>query len=226
MRVRAEFSRSAESYEHYSIIQQRVANKLVRSITDMPQKILDIGCGSGTVFKAIDWELEHFRALDFSESMLSNHPASECVTCQLADFNDIKTLEAIEGDFDRIISASALQWATNLDTVFASIAALKAPVSLAIFTCNTFQSLYECAKLKPILRCSDEVVTLAKKYFDAHYEVVTYTLEFESSREMFRYIKKSGVSGGRRVLSYKQTKRLMQEYAHNYLEFEVLFICS
>ncbi len=226
MRVHAEFSRSADTYEQYHMIQQKVVNKLIGSISDMPQKILDIGCGNGAVFKAIDWELEHFTALDFSESMLSKHPVSKDITCKLADFNEEDTLEKISGDFDRIISASALQWAVHLDRVFAAIAAFKAPVSLAIFTCNTFESLYKCAKLKPILRCSDEVITLAKKHFDAHFEVVTYTLAFESPREMFRYIKKSGVSGGRRVLSYKQTKRLMQEYPHNYLEFEVLFICN
>ena len=226
MNVHAEFSRSAAAYEQYNIIQQQVARKLVHSIGDAPQKILDIGCGSGAVFKAIDWELEHFVALDFSESMLSNHPTSEHITCKLADFNNTNTFETMHGDFDRIISASALQWALHLDTVFASIAALNAPISLAIFTCNTFRSLYECAKLKPILRCSDEVTALAKKHFDAHYETVTYTLAFESPREMFGYIKKSGVSGGRRVLSYQQTKRLMQEYPHDYLEFEVLFISN
>ncbi len=226
MRVHAEFSRSAAEYEQYNIIQQHVAKKLVASITDTPRKILDIGCGSGTVYKAIDWEVAHFVALDFSESMLCNHPTSEQITCKLADFNHRDTLAALSNDFDRIISASALQWAEDLDHVFACIAALKAPVSLAIFTCNTFATLYECAKLKPILRCSDEIMALAKKYFDAHYEVVSYTLAFESPREMFRYIKKSGVSGGRRVLNYQQTKQLMQDYPHDYLEFEVLFICN
>ena len=226
MRVHAEFSRSAADYEHYNIIQQHVAKKLVHAITDAPQKILDIGCGNGTVYKVIDWEVEHFVALDFSESMLLKHPTSEHITCKLADFNHSDTLAPLSGNFDRIISASALQWAPHLDSVFASIAALKAPVSLAIFTCKTFESLYKCAKLTPILRCSDEVTTLAKKYFDAHYEVVTYTLAFESPREMFRYIKKSGVSGGRRVLSYRETKQLMRDYPHDYLEFEVLFICN
>jgi len=41
---------------------------------------------------------------------------------------------------------------------------------------------------------------------------------------MFRYIKKSGVSGGEKQLSYKQIKHLMKAYPLDYLEFEVLFI--
>ncbi len=226
MRVYEEFSRSAQGYERYNIIQQHVAKRLINSISDTPQRVLDIGSGSGTIYKAISWELEHFVALDFSASMLECHPHDKQITCKLADFNSSNAFIGLEGCFDRVISASALQWAEDLDAVFSRIAMLKAPVSFAIFTCNTFHTLYECAKLKPILRCSDNVITLAKKYFNARYEVVTYTLAFESSREMFRYIKKSGVSGGRRVLTYKQTKKLMREYPHDYLEFEVLFIQS
>ena len=68
--------------------------------------------------------------------------------------------------------------------------------------------------------------TLQKKYFDAALEVVNYRLEFESTRDMFRYIKHSGVSGSRKVLGYKQTKQLMRDYPVNYLEFEVAFIYS
>jgi len=41
---------------------------------------------------------------------------------------------------------------------------------------------------------------------------------------MFRYIKKSGVSGGEKQLNYQQMKRLMENYPLNYLEFEVLFV--
>jgi malonyl-CoA O-methyltransferase len=41
---------------------------------------------------------------------------------------------------------------------------------------------------------------------------------------MFRYIKKSGVSGGKKRLGYKEMKALMKHYPLDYLEFEVLFV--
>jgi malonyl-CoA O-methyltransferase len=41
---------------------------------------------------------------------------------------------------------------------------------------------------------------------------------------MLRYIKQSGVSGGKRQLSYKDIKNLLDNYPLDYLEFEVLFI--
>ncbi|MBV5334762.1 MAG: methyltransferase, partial [Sulfuricurvum sp.] len=128
--------------------------------------------------------------------------------------------------FDRIYSASALQWAENLNSVFQAISGLNSPVSLAIFTSGTFKTLYETAGLLPILKSSEEIMEIANLHFNAQYEIVRYVLEFDSVREMFRYIKRSGVSGGRRVLDFAQTKRLMETYPLTYLEFEVIFITS
>jgi len=41
---------------------------------------------------------------------------------------------------------------------------------------------------------------------------------------MFKYIKKSGVSGGEKKLSYKEIKKLINNYPLNYLEFEILVL--
>ncbi len=117
-----------------------------------------------------------------------------------------------------------MQWADDLESVFKNIKKLDTPIALAIFTANTFKTLNATASLDSILKSADEINTLQKKYFDTAFEVVNYRLEFESTREMFRYIKQSGVSGSRKVLDYKQTKKLMREYPVNYLEFEVAFI--
>lgn len=227
MRVHEEFSRYAAQYAAHNVIQAKVAQKLVADTKDTPERVLDLGCGNGTLFSHIYWKMDTFTGVDFSQSMLSHHPHASNVVLMLGDFNDpilFKTLS--RRSYDRIYSASALQWAQDLDTVFNSIQALNSSVSLAIFTSGTFQTLYETAGLSPILKTSDEVLESANRYFDARIEIVHYVLEFESVREMFRYIKRSGVSGGRRVLDFIQTKRLMQSYPLNYLEFEVVFITT
>jgi len=145
----------------------------------------------------------------------------------LGDFNDPKLFAQLSAlSLDRLYSSSALQWADDLDIVFKSIHALNTPISFAIFTSGTFKTLYETAGLSPILKSSDEVIEIANHHFDAQFEIVRYVLEFDSTREMFRYIKRSGVSGGRRVLSYTQTKHLMNAYSLGHLEFEVLFITT
>lgn len=222
-----EFSKYAAEYGSRNVIQRIVADKLITSTLDKPRHILDLGCGSGTLHSLIDWEVDRFVGVDFSASMLEYHPSSPNVELVLGNFNDPSLFERLKEErYDRIYSASALQWADDLDDVFKSLSSLNTPMSLAIFTAGTFKTLHECAGVTPLLRSSDEVMTIAEKYVDAQFEVLHTTLEFDSVREMFRYIKRSGVSGGRRVLDFAQTKRLMETYPLNYLEFEVVFITT
>ena len=222
-----EFSRYAAEYGSHNVIQRLVAQKLIASTTDQPKRVLDLGCGNGTVFSQIDWNMDRFIGIDFSASMLEQHPLSSNVELILGNFNDRLLFERLRGErFDHIYSASALQWADDLEEVFKSLDSLNAPLSLAIFSAGTFKTLHECAGVTPLLRSADEVIAIAEKHLNARFEVLHTTLEFDSVREMFRYIKRSGVSGGRRVLDFAQTKQLMETYPLSYLEFEVVFITT
>lgn len=229
MKVQSEFSKYADQYGNYNIIQEKVVRKLLNDLQEQPRRILDLGCGKGALFSAIDWDVEHFVGVDFAPGMLELHPKEgdnvEVLECVYGDFNDVTLFEQLSyNDFDRIFSASALQWADDLENVFRNIAYLKKPVSLAIFSGSTFKTLFETAGVKPLLRSSDEVEELAKRYFNAKIKIVQYQLAFDSVREMFRYIKRSGVSGNRNLLGYKEMKTLMNSYPLDYLEFEVVFI--
>jgi len=227
MKVSSEFSKYAQHYNSRNIIQNKVVDKLLSSIEAKPKNILDLGCGSGALCKKIDWEYDSFIGVDFAKGMLELHPKGQKINTIYGDFNDEKLFEKLKlSSYDYVISASALQWAKDLDSVFYHIQTLNTPIALAIFTSNTFKILNETASLKPILKSVDEIDKLQKKYFDVSFEVVEYKLEFDSIREMFKYIKQSGVSGSRKVLDYKQTKKLMENYPVNYLEFEVVFITS
>ena len=227
MKVSSEFSKYASHYGSHNVIQNRVVDRLLSHLKQEPKNILDLGCGRGALCEKIYWKYKRFTGVDFASGMLELHPKSKKIECIYGDFND-KTLfeNLLTYQYDYIFSASALQWADDLEMTFENIKFLNAPVSLAIFTSNTFKTMNETASLKPLLRTADEVNRLQKKYFDADFEVVEYKLEFDSTREMFRYIKNSGVSGSRKVLDYKQTLKLMRDYPLKYLEFEVAFITS
>lgn len=227
MKVSSEFSKYASHYGSHNVIQNQVVKKLLEKTKHEPKNILDLGCGSGALCSSIEWKYKHFTGVDFAPGMLELHPKSKKIECIYGDFNDITLFDnLLTYRYDYIFSASALQWADDLDIVFKHIKKLNAPIALAIFTSNTFKTLNDTASLKPLLRSVDEVNELQRKYFDAEFEVINYRLEFESVRDMFIYIKQSGVSGSRSILNYKQTKKLMNEYPINYLEFEVAFITS
>lgn len=227
MNVSSEFSRYADHYGEFNVIQEKVAERLVAGIDDAPGHLLDIGCGRGAIAGRIGWPFEYLIAVDFAPRMLELHPKGNSIECIYGDFDNPELYAYLQNyRFDRIVSASALQWSPDLAHTFGLIRTLRAPVSAAIFTSGTFKTLFETAGLPPLLQSAQEVEALAEHYFGASGETVQYALAFESVREMFRYIKRSGVSGNQNVLGYKQTKRLMEAYPLGYLEFEVLFIQS
>jgi len=226
MKISTEFSKNASSYEDLNEIQNLVIEELLSCLKEKPQKILDLGCGSGALCKKITWKYKHFTGVDFAPGMLELHPKSKKIESVYGDFNDKTLFENLATyEYDHIFSASALQWAEDLEAVFQSIAELHTPYSLAIFTSGTFKTLNKTAKLRSLLKSAKELENSQKIYLaDAKFYTKSYKLRFENVREMFRYIKRSGVSGSRAVLNYKQTKELMRSYPLEYLEFEVAFI--
>ena len=225
MNIQESFSQNAHTYGRLNIIQKKVLEALMEKIDDAPARILDIGCGRGGVYKAIDWNIEQFIGMDFAPGMLALHPKNGHIILLQQDFNDPAVFKILQTKkFDRIISSSALQWATDLDATLANIASLNTPVSLSIFTSDTFKTLHETAGIPPLLRSREEVLALAKKHFNTQIDILQYTLAFPSVREMFRYMKQSGVGVGRNILGYKEMKRVMETYPLDHLEYEIVLI--
>jgi len=220
--IQNQFSKNAKTYSDYNFIQNLVSKELISQISDKPKNILDIGCGTGAIYKNIDWKIENFIGVDFSEKMLETHPKNKNITLFFQDFNNLDIELLKKQRFDRIISSSALQWASNLDKTFSDIAKLETPLSFAIFTSGTFKTLHKIAGIKSPLKSADEVQEMANNYFQANFTILNYKLEFDTVLDIFKYIKKSGVSGGKKQLTFQETKKLMKSYPVKFLEFEIL----
>jgi malonyl-CoA O-methyltransferase len=227
--VTKEFSRFAHSYDSYNEIQKRVAKTLVENITTHKYKtIIDIGCGSGGVYKNLQIQeklVDQFIALDASKNMLAIHPNDKNVEKICEDFDSYKAFLNIKKEEDTLLlSASSLQWTKDLDTLFLRLSRLSTDAYFAIFTANTFKTLHQTAAISSPIYSMGILQKYIERYYDASYKLKTYQLQFESVKKMFRYIKKSGVSGGEKQLSYKEIKSVMESYPLDYLEFEVLFV--
>jgi len=229
MKVVKEFSRYAHEYNRYSVIQKAVAQKLCLLLEQKSyDKILDIGAGDGAVYKNLlrqNISVENFVALDFSKEMLEIHPTHNNMQKLCLDFNkDDFSSYFNPNQFDLIISSSALQWSSNLSSVLNEISHLADEFLFSFFTANTFKTLHRVLEIEsPILK-KEDILDALDMFFEYELEVVEYRMNFESVHEMLRYIKHSGVSGGRKQLSYMQIKNLISIYPLDYLEFEVMFI--
>jgi len=223
------FSRFAHTYEQYNMIQAEVAKQLVGRLEEKRYStIIDIGCGSGAVIKNLEncsIEFDHFIAVDLSEEMLSLHPAGIKINQYCIDFNSHESFAKLCSDKEALVlSSSALQWSTDLDITLSWLAKCGKKAHFAIFTSGTFKTLHECAGIRSPIYSDKELKKVISNYYEATFMLQSYQLTFPNTKEMFRYIQKSGVSGGERQLGYKKMKRLMEEYPLDYLEFEVLFV--
>jgi len=226
-----EFSRFAHAYDTYNVIQAEVAKALVKQAPSLHYTtLLDMGCGSGEVYKNLEknnFSFEHFIALDSSFEMLEVHPSGRKIEKICADFNSPKAFEAFSLKHPSLIlSSSALQWSRDLDFTLSEISKKSSLACFAIFTSNTFKTLHQMAHIASPIYCESALKASINKYYKATFELKKYRLYFNTVREMFNYIKKSGVSGGEKKLTYRQTKQLMETYPLDYLEFEVLFVTA
>jgi len=221
-----EFSKQSNSYDSHTIVQKKVSSHLLSKINTTPQKILDLGCGTGEIYRKISWAYESLVAVDAAIKMYESHPKDKNVKVLHVDFESEDFLEYMQDyiPFDIIISSSALQWSKNIEKVFNFSAKNSNEVAFSIFTDKTFKDIYDLSGMDIFLPNSNDLIKTANKYFDISYEVKTYRIDFEDNISKFRYIKKSGATGGKKKLNITQMKNLIKNYPHKYLEFEVLFM--
>ena len=111
MSVKNQFSKYANQYKNHNIIQQIVAKSLVRELKTKPKSILELGCGSGQVYSHISWDIDFYKAIDFSQSMCELHPKGEKIVVKCFDFDTQEFLDEIKNvAYDIVLSSSALQW--------------------------------------------------------------------------------------------------------------------
>ena len=225
MSVKNQFSKYAKEYKNHNIIQQIVAKSLVRELKFQPKRVLELGCGSGQVFNHIDWEINFYKAIDFSSSMCELHPKGKNIEVKCYDFDTQEFLDEIkDNSYDIVLSSSALQWSKDLSKIIKYLSFITNEINAVLFTSNTFKRIQELTRTKSPILDEDSIKEAFSKYFKCEFETILYKLEFDNKKDSFDYIKKSGVSGGNASLDFADAKKLYKEYDLNYLEFEVIFV--
>ena len=135
-KIRKKFSRAADSYDNYAIVQTEVAERLAAKLplpedTSGIKKILDIGCGTGnfTSMLAARFPAAKIVALDFSPEMIARAKAKlpnnniEFICSEGEEF----LAEAAACSFNLVVSNGSLQWFTDHDRALKNIARILLP---------------------------------------------------------------------------------------------------
>ncbi len=225
-----EFSKHADSYDLYTKVQKEVAKELVRGIEKKRyEKVLDLGCGTGEIYRRLSRICDLFIAVDASPAMCELHPKdAKKIKVLCRDFDDESLYEDLKNfaPFDLVVSSSSLQWSCDLERVFENVCKISENFAFSIFTAGTFQEIYDFGGLESFLPESEKVLSLIREFAKVEYKLERKEITFDDNLSLFRYIKRSGVSGGEARLSYKEIKNLIKNYPFEYLRFEILYIYS
>jgi malonyl-CoA O-methyltransferase len=225
MSIKNQFCQHANEYNSFNIIQQIAAKALVRDIKNKPKNILEMGCGSGQVFKYISWDIEKYYAVDFASSMCELHPKKQNIEVLCFDFDSEAFFTFLKDKkFDMVLSSSAMQWSKDLNKLVGKLSKVTEEINAVLFTSNTFKTIQNITKTDSPILSLNKIKESFAEHFKCEFEVHNYNLEFDNKKELFDYIKNSGVSGNNASLDFKNAKKLYKEYNLNYLEFEVIFI--
>lgn len=110
------FTRSAATYDKYNAIQQRVGAGLLATLDPIhPQRILEIGCGTGTFTAQLHTRFPdtEIHALDLSQAMIDRANARLAGSGIHFHISDVMQLPDL-GPFDLVIANACLHWLPNM----------------------------------------------------------------------------------------------------------------
>lgn len=221
-RIKKRFSRAAETYEANAKAQMLISDHLARLIDEIAgsefSRLLEVGCGSGAFTKAMMRRLsvDEWVVNDLCESWRESIELALHSTKHQFVVGDIERL-SIDGSFNIIVSASALQWINDLPALFRRFSSLLTNGGILAF--NTFlpDNLLEVKSLTGEglhYPTKAELLDWLSERFDLLYdEEQTIQLSFSSPLEVLRHLKRTGVTANS---SSVWTRGRQQKFCEDY----------
>lgn len=139
-KARRSFDKAAAGYDAIAVLQHEIGRRMLERLDYMrvsPQRILDLGCGTGRASAALLklYPKAQLFALDFSLGMLQQtrrrgrwlrRPRCLCA--------DLDGLPVADGSVDLVFANAAMQWSSDPARAFSDIARVLRPGGLVIFT--------------------------------------------------------------------------------------------
>ena len=201
-KVGASFSVAAECYDQYATAQHIISTHLTdmviasKRIGESFGRVLEIGQGTGAFSRMVMPELQpgEIDFVDLYSTPQWHLAAHERFHIRNAEHFLVET----EGHWDAIVSASAIQWFSNLKGFFAN--AKERLKEGGLLACSTFSqgNLSELDGVRPsplIYLTLEEITDSVKAVFDSvKVESELVVIRFKSAKEALIHLKRTGVS--------------------------------
>jgi len=225
--LRQQFRRAAASYERQAVIQQRAAERLLDLLAEQsgrpPQRVLEIGCGTGLLTRSLVTRFSSIRELllndlvpDFADRM----DIAGLGPAVLPLPGDIEELP-LPGSFDLIVSSSTLHWLHDLDRLLDKLAVSLRPGGLLAFSLYGPENLREIRALTGIgLRCrslAEIAASLSQRLTLLHSSGEVEMLRFASPQDALRHLRQTGVNAlSRSPWSRTRLEQFCAEYRRRF----------
>jgi len=147
-RVERSFHRGAQQYDRHTPVQQRVVQRLLENLaaelSQEPQRVLDIGCGTGQLLQHLAQQYPHasLTGLDLASNMLQLATERLGGSATLLQ-GDAERLPCTDNSFDLVVSTSTFQWLEQCDTCFGEVRRVLKPGGLFSFALFGDGTLFE-----------------------------------------------------------------------------------
>ena len=148
-RVKKAFSSHAAQYETLALVQKRVVDRFIELFMGegaVPEKLLDIGSGTGRLVSAFRQNLPHLSVtgIDLAHGMVicAKKRFAGCADIMLV-CGDAEILPFKNSSFDMVVSTSTFQWLSPLDGPFAEVWRVLKPGGRFCFALFGEKTLFE-----------------------------------------------------------------------------------
>ncbi len=236
--LRDSFSRAAADYDALAVLQQEIGRRLLERldlIKLQPQRILDVGCGTGRLTKELStrYPKAELIGLDIAHGMLQQARGKPGLFSRWRNKRrfvcaDAESLPLTNNSVDMIFSNVTIQWVQDLDRTLAEFQRVLKPEGLLMFTTFGPDTLTELRQawaavddkvhVNAFLDMHDIGDALVRsKVADPVMDSETITLTYRDPKTLMRELKGIGahnVTAGRnRGLTGKQSlTKLLQAY--------------
>lgn len=153
-KIATAFHKKADRYDQNVLVQKRVVAQLAESIkqhiSQPPESILDVGTGTGALLELLHSQYPAVRlaGVDIAPNMCLRAQQKLGDACHIVNGN-AEALPFKSGTFDLIVSASVLQWVSNLTVAISEMRRVVRPggeISIAFFCHGSLSELHHCFK--------------------------------------------------------------------------------
>ncbi|WP_457625096.1 methyltransferase domain-containing protein [Persephonella sp.] len=225
--IKFSFSRFSESYDKEAVLQKKAAKILISFAGKLEGKILDIGCGTGFLYRFSGWE--NTVGIDIAEDMIRFYKKFN----QNAVLADMEELPFKENSFDYVVSNFSLHWADFEKTVSQVRYILKdggyfifnIPVggSLKIVEKILGNTTFDFMCVPEILDILREKEFRIKDFFVEHLEK-----KFDSGYELLMHLHRTGVAINTENQSIGEKREIVRKFKDHkdpaVLNFKLLFV--